>query len=233
MASQYLSWALRFVLLGAVGSLVVPLCLYAWRPAFPGALWLALAFSGIGLEKVWSSFLRHRQRTDLRVESDWTTVSVGLSYLLVMYAVLAECFWRAQGVVLPWVALLGGAVYVAALLLRYWALGHLGAQWAVQLDKPIGERHLVCSGPYAWVRHPLYVAYMLETVGVPLLFNTWSPLLLTLLTFVPLERHRARYEEGLLRRTFGDEYTRYAARTPAFLPLRRARRHERVDAECP
>ncbi len=218
MIRQFFSFILALILLSALLSVILPLLLYRWTAPFPGALGFALFFTAIALEKVWSSFARLRQRTDLSVRGDWTSVSVGVSYTLVQYAVLAEFFWKRQGVTWPLLSLVGIGVYGGAVAFRYWAFHHLGLQWAVQLDKAIPDRHLVRAGPYALVRHPLYVAYCLETIGVPLAFNSWWPLLLTAVTFIPLEIQRAFFEERFLRATFGDEYESYAAETGAFLP---------------
>jgi protein-S-isoprenylcysteine O-methyltransferase Ste14 len=76
---------------------------------------------------------------------------------------------------------------------------------------------LVTSGPYATIRHPQYVAFVLIMFG----FLLQWPTLLTLIMFPILLLVYARLsfnEERDARARFGEEYTRYAARTPAFFP---------------
>lgn len=81
------------------------------------------------------------------------------------------------------------------------------------------QRHhrLATAGPYARVRHPQYVGFILIMTGF--LFQ-W-PTLVTLAMFpilVFMYVHLARSEERDAHTEFGDAYTRYATNTPAFFP---------------
>ncbi len=76
---------------------------------------------------------------------------------------------------------------------------------------------LAMSGPYARIRHPQYVGFVLIMFG----FLLQWPTILTLAMFpvlVFMYVHLARREEREVEREFGAEYRRYAARTPAFIP---------------
>jgi protein-S-isoprenylcysteine O-methyltransferase Ste14 len=76
---------------------------------------------------------------------------------------------------------------------------------------------LATAGPYAYVRHPQYVAFILIMFGFVL---QW-PTLLTLAMFPVLTWayvHLARSEEREVRFAFGKRYGQYAAETPAFIP---------------
>ena len=83
-------------------------------------------------------------------------------------------------------------------------------------------REPATTGPYAYVRHPQYVAFIVIMLG----FLLQWPTLLTLLMFpilVWMYVRLARREEREVRAELGDVYARYAAATPAFVPrLRRA-----------
>ena len=73
------------------------------------------------------------------------------------------------------------------------------------------------TGPYAHVRHPQYVGFILIMAGF--LFQ-W-PTLITLVMFpilVYMYVKLARREEREVAAEFGDEYRRYAAHTPGFIP---------------
>lgn len=75
------------------------------------------------------------------------------------------------------------------------------------------------SGPYAYMRHPQYVGFILIMVG----FLIQWPTLITLAMFpvlVTMYVRLARREEREALTAFGDEYARYAAVTPAFIPRR-------------
>jgi len=100
----------------------------------------------------------------------------------------------------------------------------LSAAWRVLYEAQ--RRHeLATTGPYAYVRHPQYVGFVLILVGF--LFQ-W-PTLLTALMFpllLVMYVRLARSEEREALREFGDAYVRYMARTPAFIPRLGAVIHE-------
>ena len=92
----------------------------------------------------------------------------------------------------------------------------LAAAWRV-LYAAQRTHTLAVTGPYASVRHPQYVGFVLIMVG----FLVQWPTLLTLLMFpilVIMYVRLARREEREVRDAFGAAYTRYAAETPAFFP---------------
>jgi protein-S-isoprenylcysteine O-methyltransferase Ste14 len=96
----------------------------------------------------------------------------------------------------------------------------LAAAWRV-LYAAQTTHTLATVGPYAHVRHPQYVAFVLIMFG----FLLQWPTLLTLAMFpvlVFMYARLVRREERAVAREFGSEYERYAARVPAFVPrLRR------------
>jgi protein-S-isoprenylcysteine O-methyltransferase Ste14 len=76
---------------------------------------------------------------------------------------------------------------------------------------------LASSGPYARIRHPQYVAFIIIMFG----FLLQWPTLVTLLMFpvlVIVYVRLARTEELWALKEFGDTYQRYRARTPSFVP---------------
>ena len=79
------------------------------------------------------------------------------------------------------------------------------------------ERRLASEGPYAYVRHPQYAAFVLIMAG----FLLQWPTLITLVMFpilVVMYLRLSRREERQAVAEFGDSYLSYAARTPAFIP---------------
>jgi protein-S-isoprenylcysteine O-methyltransferase Ste14 len=92
----------------------------------------------------------------------------------------------------------------------------LAAAWRV-LYETQRTHTLAVTGPYAYVRHPQYVGFVLIMVG----FLVQWPTLLTLLMFpilVTMYVRLARREEHEVMAEFGAAYTRYVAETPAFFP---------------
>jgi len=77
-------------------------------------------------------------------------------------------------------------------------------------------RTLVTRGPYAYLRHPLYLCEIVATIGLSLQFR--QPLsTLVLSAVVALQFARMHYEEGVLRNAFPD-YAAYSARTARLIP---------------
>jgi protein-S-isoprenylcysteine O-methyltransferase Ste14 len=77
-------------------------------------------------------------------------------------------------------------------------------------------RFLVTSGPYALVRHPMYIGNVLWLFGLALLIDSWEAIGLFFVC-AALQVCRAFYEESLLQSTFL-EYTNYKSRVGRFFP---------------
>jgi protein-S-isoprenylcysteine O-methyltransferase Ste14 len=107
------------------------------------------------------------------------------------------------------------AVAGAALVLR--SRAELGSAWSLapKADQGTG---LVTTGPYRLVRHPIYLAFALLATGQALAFGSWPALVTVLAGIVPTFAWRARAEEKLLSRTFGERYAVYRQRTKMIIP---------------
>jgi protein-S-isoprenylcysteine O-methyltransferase Ste14 len=92
----------------------------------------------------------------------------------------------------------------------------LSSAWPV-LFRAQRENVLATAGPYAYVRHPQYVAFIVIMFG----FLLQWPTLITLVMFpilVITYARLARREEQDVRAAFGADWDEYASRTPAFIP---------------
>jgi protein-S-isoprenylcysteine O-methyltransferase Ste14 len=107
------------------------------------------------------------------------------------------------------------AVAGAALVLR--SRAELGPAWSfvAKTDQGTG---LVTTGPYRLVRHPIYLGLALLTLGQALAFGSWLACVIVLLAIVPTFAWRARAEEALLSRTFGERYALYRRQTRMMVP---------------
>ncbi len=96
-----------------------------------------------------------------------------------------------------WLVLPLLVLWVLALALRFWVIMSLGGCWNVRLIKR-KKQPVVTAGPYAYIRHPNYLAVILEIAAVPLLIGAyWTALLFSLANGVVLWR-RIAGEEGYL-----------------------------------
>ncbi len=103
----------------------------------------------------------------------------------------------------------------AALVLRSRAA--LGPAWSFvpKADQGTG---LVTTGPYRIVRHPIYLGLVLLAMGEALAFGSWPALVIALFGIVPTFAWRARAEEKMLSRTFGERYAVYRQRAKMIIP---------------
>lgn len=63
-------------------------------------------------------------------------------------------------------------LFAAAEALRYWAIGTLGSRWNTRI-LVIPGLPPISRGPYRWLRHPNYVAVVIELAALPLVFGAW------------------------------------------------------------
>ncbi len=139
--------------------------------------------------------------------------------MILQFAALGLLFWLRREDYLASIGLniAGLALGVLALEITRRSLQRLGQQWSLAAQVKQGHR-LVTEGPYAWVRHPLYLAFFLLTVGTGLAFCSLPGLLLALPISLSGAGVRIAVEERILRQEFGNEYHRYADSVPSLLP---------------
>lgn len=130
-------------------------------------------------------------------------------------AFLAACVAEVFALERPFVPLLGWTCIVAvaaAQALRWWAVTTLGPRWNTRVIVAPGEP--VTSGPYRFVRHPNYVAVMVEILALPLVHGAWLTAIVFGLGNVALLVVRIRVEEAALGSTWATAF----ARAPRFVP---------------
>ena len=82
----------------------------------------------------------------------------------------------------------------------------------------IESHELITTGPYAWVRNPIYTSMAGMLIATGLAVSTLSVLIAAVLLSLVGILIRVRLEEKLLRDTFGEHFEEYARRVPALLP---------------
>jgi protein-S-isoprenylcysteine O-methyltransferase Ste14 len=113
-------------------------------------------------------------------------------------------------------ALLGAALATAGALLTIWVMVMIPSLSTGHYVLP--GQQVVARGPYAWVRHPGYLAVFLIWFGLAFAFASLPILLVTLLYVVPAYWLYVRSEERMMLEEFGEPYRVYRERTGMFLP---------------
>lgn len=111
----------------------------------------------------------------------------------------------------------GVACFVIGLWLFYRSHADLGTNWSVTLEMHEGHR-LITQGVYRRVRHPMYSALLLYSIGQALVIPNWVGGLSNLVAFVTLFALRVGPEERMMAQQFGNGYAQYTARTKRLIP---------------
>ena len=82
---------------------------------------------------------------------------------------------------------------------------------------------LITEGPYGVCRHPQYLSFIMMILGFDLLFGSFMGIILTFALSIPSVVYRARVEDRLLRKRFGEEWEEYAQKVGFLLPRLRRR----------
>lgn len=112
---------------------------------------------------------------------------------------------------------LGTAYLAAGLWLFHCSHADLGTNWSITLQ--VRANHsLVTRGVYSHVRHPMYSALFLYSIGQALALPNWLAGASYLVPFTLLFALRVGAEERMMLDTFGSEYAAYSARTKRIIP---------------
>jgi protein-S-isoprenylcysteine O-methyltransferase Ste14 len=114
----------------------------------------------------------------------------------------------------------GAVLAASALLLLLWTHRTLGRNFNTGLA-PKSNHSIVKNGPYALIRHPMYLAYCVLFVSAFLISENWVIGLTGLAIIGMLMTVRRVQEERLLIERFGDFYREYRDKTGTFIPRAR------------
>lgn len=193
------------------------------------------------------SFVKPKTSTDWRSLGAFSAFIVALftemyGFPLTVYLLSGWLGSRVPGLDLShdsghlWFALLGlegdahfSPIHIGANLLIFAGFSLIWSGWR-ELHAAQAEGRLATTGPYARIRHPQYVGFVVIMLG----FLVMWPTLPTLVMFpflVWIYTRLARREEALVREDFGETWERWAADTPAFIP--RLGGAQRIDEAHP
>lgn len=136
------------------------------------------------------------------------------SYTPIPFLILMLVFENADYTSL----IIGFLIAFSGEMIRLWGVSWAGSE--TRTTGSVGGTFLVISGPFAYVRNPLYVGNILIYLGLGIMSFALFPYLQigAILLFVLQYHLIVKEEEGFLQRKFADEYTRYFNNVPRFLP---------------
>lgn len=177
---------------------------YLW-----GAFFLFLILAALGTKKTQQS----------------ESVASRLSYTVIIALGFGLMFWVNVGVGaldVRWLPQLdaaeiaGVAIIIVGLAFAVWARLHLKSNWSgvVTVKR---DHQLIRSGPYRWVRHPIYSGVILAMAGAAIENGRLRGILGVLLVFIGFWI-KSRKEEDFMRQTFGEDYEVYCQSRGSLLP---------------
>lgn len=117
---------------------------------------------------------------------------------------------------------IGLALLVAGLAFSVWARVHLGRNWSGNVAVKEGHE-LIRTGPYAYVRHPIYTGILTGVLGTAICSGTLRAAVgvaIIAAAFVV----KLRAEERFMRETFPGQYEKFSEEVPALIPFTKRRR---------
>lgn len=157
----------------------------------------------------------------LRNDPVWFWIVIFPAMLTYMYPILAFLIhppWLGFSVMpLPdYLRLLGIPLGLVSLILIVWMFRHLGHN-VTKTSMPRENATLVMTGPYRWIRHPLYTFSGFLFIAFALLTSSWLIIVSGIIGYSIIAL-RTRLEEQRLIDKFGDRYRNYMKRTGRFFP---------------
>ncbi|MBC2805335.1 isoprenylcysteine carboxylmethyltransferase family protein [Rhizobium ruizarguesonis] len=116
-----------------------------------------------------------------------------------------------------WAVVIGTILFCAAMWVFRRTHKQLGRNWSITLE--IRQQHeLICAGPYALVRHPMYTSFLLMGLSQAFLLPNWVAGMAGLIGFAVLFFLRVDKEERMMLEVFGPQYQAYMAKTKRIIP---------------
>jgi protein-S-isoprenylcysteine O-methyltransferase Ste14 len=163
----------------------------------------------------WIYWLASASTSKESVSSGWRTRLTGVSAVgvFLIAGVLRGGGLAVHSVVL---AAVGALLFVCGIALAVWARLHLGRNWGMPMTQR-AEPELVTSGPYRFVRHPIYSGLLIAMLGTALVNNLLG--LVVVAVLVAYFYYSGTVEERNLTATFPKAYPEYRSRTKMLIPF--------------
>ena len=171
-----------------------------------GAYWLVTA---LGTKKI-----AVNENTRLRVFR-LAILALMLTLLMTDWLRIGPLGWRFMPRHSGWVWL-GAALTGVGVMVAIWARWNLGRNWSDKVVLKV-DHELIRSGPYRYLRHPIYTGVLLAVAGTALTVGEWRAVAALVLLGTNYYVKATR-EEKILAAKFGEAFAEHKRRTGFFLP---------------
>jgi protein-S-isoprenylcysteine O-methyltransferase Ste14 len=121
---------------------------------------------------------------------------------------------------MPVFMVIGLGIFILGVLFTLWARQTLGRMWGISTSREVKllpDHQLIDQGPYAIIRHPMYLGWWMAMLGLILIYWTWILVIFFILSLLVFYK-RARREELVLAERFGEQWQAYVKRTKFLVP---------------
>lgn len=180
------------------------ICEYLWVAFF--VVWVIWGFK--------TKATQHREGLSSRLSYTILTVA---GYFLMFSGDVPREYLRAR-LFTPtiWTDAFGIAITVAGIAFAIWARIYLGGNWSSDVTVKV-DHQLVRSGPYRFVRHPIYTGLITALIGTGLARDQVRGAIAVVLAYAGF-KIKSLIEERTMTSTFGEQYGEYSRSTGAIVP---------------
>jgi protein-S-isoprenylcysteine O-methyltransferase Ste14 len=170
---------------------------------------------GIAWIVFWIYWLASASTSKESVSGGWRTRLTGASVVgvFVIARVLHGGSLAVHSLIL---AAIGALLFACGIALAIWARLNLGRNWGMPTSQRV-DPELVTSGPYRFVRHPIYTGLLTAMLGTALVNNLFG--LIVVAALVAYFYYCGTVEERNLTATFPKAYPEYRSRTKMLIPF--------------
>ena len=157
-----------------------------------------------------------KQAETLRSRFSYTLIVWAAGYLVFSRKFIAAFLQHDVFLRQPWIGWLGVAITIVGFAITLWARFILGSNWSGTVTIKV-DHELIRTGPYAYVRHPIYTGIIVALIGTTLALDQWRGVFAVILLWIGFTIKRLK-EEQFMRQTFGEQYAVYSRTTGAIFP---------------
>ena len=170
----------------------------------------------MAVHRIWETFFK-KGRLKGVIEKKWTLSVLTVIHICLGIGCIFEYFIINRKINF-FVTFLGLGMFFFALIGRTWAVKTLGKYHSPHIEIRKGQP-LIKTGPYKYLRHPIYFFTLFELTGFTLIPNAFYCFAIALFVYNPFLMLRLYYEEQIMDKNFPEEYQLYKQEVRAMFPF--------------